>query len=229
MLQAPDPATDRPQEAWRDTMSKVLIVDDHAVVRAGLRQFLEADRNITQIGEAGTGAETADRLREERWDLVILDINLPDRSGIDVLRDARLQYPSTPVLIMSGFPEKQYAVNVMRAGASGFVAKDGAPEDLLRAVRTVLSGRRFVSGALADLLVNDLDAPANGPLHARLSQREFQVMCKLAVGRQVSDIAGELSISVKTVSTYRARVLEKMGLSNNAELTAYALRNNLIQ
>ena len=210
-------------------MSKVLIVDDHAVVRAGLRQFLLSDRNITQIGEAGTGAETADRLREEHWDLMILDINLPDRSGIDVLRDARLQYPSTPVLIMSGFPEKQYAVNVMRAGASGFIAKDGAPEDLLRAVRTVLAGRRFVSGALADLLVNDLDSPSSGPLHARLSQREFQVMCKLAVGRQVSDIANELSISVKTVSTYRARVLEKMGLSNNAELTAYALRNNLIQ
>jgi len=198
MLLTSDPATDWPHERWRDTMSKVLIVDDHAVVRAGLRQFLEADRNITQIGEAGTGAETADRLREEHWDLVILDINLPDRSGFDVLRDARLQYPSTPVLIMSGFPEKQYAVNVM-------------------------------SGALADLLVNDLDASTSGPLHTRLSQREFQVMCKLAVGRQVSDIANELSISVKTVSTYRARVLEKMGLSNNAELTAYALRNSLIQ
>ena len=229
MLLTSDPATDWPHERWRDTMSKVLIVDDHAVVRAGLRQFLEADRNITQIGEAGTGAETADRLREEHWDLVILDINLPDRSGFDVLRDARLQYPSTPVLIMSGFPEKQYAVNVMRAGASGFIAKDGAAEDLLRAVRTVLAGRRFVSGALADLLVNDLDASTSGPLHTRLSQREFQVMCKLAVGRQVSDIANELSISVKTVSTYRARVLEKMGLSNNAELTAYALRNSLIQ
>jgi len=210
-------------------MSKVLIVDDHAVVRAGLRRFLESDRTITQIGEASNGAQTADRLREEHWDLLILDINLPDRSGIDVLRDARLQYPTIPVLMMSGFPEKQYAVNVLRAGASGFVPKHGAQEEVLRAVRTVLAGRRFIGGALADVPVEDLAAPSGGPLHARLSQREFQVMCKLAVGRQVSDIAGELAISVKTVSTYRARVLEKMGLANNAELTAYALRNHLIQ
>jgi len=210
-------------------MSKVLIVDDHAVVRAGLRRFLESERTITQIGEASNGAETADRLRDEHWDLVILDINLPDRSGIDVLRDARLQYPTIPVLMMSGFPEKQYAVNVLRAGASGFVPKHGAQEEVLRAVRTVLAGRRFIGGALADVPVEDLAAPSGGPLHARLSQREFQVMCKLAVGRQVSDIAGELAISVKTVSTYRARVLEKMGLANNAELTAYALRNHLIQ
>ena len=129
-------------------MARVIIADDHAMVRAGLKRWLEQDPAIEAIAEAGSGADTLQQLREGAWDLVVLDINLPDRSGIDVLRDARLQYPSTPVLIMSGFPERQYAVNVMRAGASGFIAKDGAPEDMLRAVRTVLAGRRFVSGSL---------------------------------------------------------------------------------
>ena len=210
-------------------MSRVLIADDHAVVRAGLRQFLEVDRSITHIGEASSGAETERLLDAETWDLLILDINLPDRSGLDVLREARISHPQTRVLILSGFPEKQYAVNVIRAGASGFIHKDRAPEDLVRAVRVVLSGRRFLSPTIADQLIDDLDTPSDTPLHAQLSEREFQVMRKLAIGRAVSDIAEELSISVKTVSTYRARVLEKMGLSNNAELTAYALRNNLIQ
>ena len=209
-------------------MPSVLIADDHAVVRAGLRQFLEADGGIGIIGEASTGAETFTLLQRQPWDLLILDINMPDRSGLDILRHVRSTHPEVPVLITSGFPENQYAINVLRAGASGFIAKDQAPEDFLRAVRTVLNGHRFVSAALAEYLVDDLDKPSDRALHTDLSQREFQILCKLATGRTVSEIAGELFISVKTVSTYRSRVLQKMGMRNNADLTTYALRNNLI-
>ena len=210
-------------------MAKVLIADDHAVVRAGLRQFLEEDRTITEIGEASTGREALDALRAGRWDLLILDINMPDRSGLDILSHIRAAGYNTRVLVMSGLPERQYALNVLRAGARGYLSKDGAPDELLKAVRAILDGRWYVSPALAELLVAELDQDADKPLHARLSEREFQVLCKLAAGRAVSDIAGELCLSVKTVSTYRTRVLDKMHLETNADLTTYALRNGLIQ
>ena len=210
-------------------MPKILIADDHAVVRAGLRQFLEEDPSISEIGEARTGREVLEALRGARWDLLILDINMPDRSGLDILGQIRAAGYATRVLVMSGLPERQYALNVLRAGARGFLSKDGAPEELLKAVRTVLEGRRYVSPSLAELLVAELDQDVDKPLHSRLSEREFQVLCKLAAGRAVSDIAGELCLSVKTVSTYRTRVLEKMHLATNADLTTYALRNGLIQ
>ncbi len=210
-------------------MSRVLIADDHAVVRAGFRQFLEADSTMTQIGEAGSGSETLDQLRKQAWDLVLLDIHMPDRSGLDILRHIQSGHPGVKVLIMSGLPEQQYAVNVLRAGASGYLSKDSAPEELMKAVRTVLAGRRYVSAALADILVAELDGDANKPMHARLSTREFQIFCKLAAGRGVSEIATELSLSVKTVSTYRSRILEKMNFHANADITSYALRNGLIQ
>jgi two-component system, NarL family, invasion response regulator UvrY len=210
-------------------MARVLVADDHAMIRAGLRQWLEQDRSIDAIAEASTGAETLQQLRDGQWDLVILDINMPDRSGIDILRHIRSGYPDTRVLVISGFSEKQYAINVLRAGAAGYLAKDQAPEEFMRAVHTVLAGRRFVSAALSEMLVSALDEPTEQPLHASLSQREFQILCKLAVGRSVSEIAQELFISVKTVSTYRARVLEKMKLTTNADLTTYALRNGLVQ
>jgi len=210
-------------------MARVLVADDHAMIRAGLRQWLEQDRSIEAIAEASTGAETLQQLRDGRWDLVILDINMPDRSGIDILRHIRSGYPDTRVLVISGFSEKQYAINVLRAGAAGYLAKDQAPEEFMRAVHTVLAGRRFVSAALSEMLVSALDEPTEQPLHASLSQREFQILCKLAVGRSVSEIAQELFISVKTVSTYRALVLEKMKLTTNADLTTYALRNGLVQ
>jgi DNA-binding NarL/FixJ family response regulator len=210
-------------------MVKVLIADDHAVVRAGLRQFLEEDPGIGEIGEASTGREVLEALRAGRWDLLILDINMPDRSGLDILSHIRAAGFATRVLVMSGLPERQYALNVLRAGARGYLSKDGAPEELLKAVRAILDGRRYVSPALAEMLVSELDQDVEKPLHARLSEREFQVLCKLAAGRAVSDIAGELCLSVKTVSTYRTRVLEKMHLQTNADLTTYALRNGLIQ
>ena len=210
-------------------MSRVLIADDHAVVRAGFRQFLEADPTMTLIGEAATGSETLDQLHRQAWDLVLLDIHMPDRSGLDILRHIQAGHPGVKVLVMSGLPERQYAINVLRAGASGYLSKDSAPEELMKAVRTVLAGRRYVSAALAEMLVADLDGDADKPMHTRLSTREFQIFCKLAAGRGVSEIANELSLSVKTVSTYRSRILEKMNFHANADITSYALRNGLIQ
>src|SRR5580692_2587078 len=195
-------------------MARILIADDHAMVRAGLRQFLCEDRSITEIGEAASGNETLDQLRSGNWDLVILDIHMPDRSGLDILRHIRASYPDTKVL---------------EAGAGGYLPKECAPEEVLKATRAVLQGRRYVSANLAELLLSDLDGDSDQPLHRRLSEREFQIFCKLAAGRAVSSIADELCLSVKTVSTYRTRILEKMSLSTNADITTYALRNGIIQ
>jgi DNA-binding NarL/FixJ family response regulator len=210
-------------------MPTVLIADDHALLRSGVRQLLESEPGIDEIGEASSGRETLEALRAKPWDLLILDINMPDRSGLDVLRHVRAGHPDTRVLVLSGFSERQYALNVLRAGASGYVNKEMAPEELLTAVRTVLRGRRYVTPVLAELLVSELDADAEKPMHARLSEREFQIFCKIAAGRAVSDIAAELCLSVKTISTYRSRILEKMNFTTNADLTTYALRNGLIQ
>ncbi len=207
----------------------VLIADDHAVVRAGLRQFLVDEPAIREIGEASSGTETLDKLRSGTWDLVLLDIFMPDRSGLDILRHIRTGHPTVKVLILSALPEQQYAVNVLRAGASGYLPKDSEPEELVKAVHTVLSGRRYVSAALAQILVSDLDGDPDRPLHACLSAREFQIFCKIAGGNGVSQIANELSLSVKTVSTYRSRILEKMSFRSNADVTSYALRNGIIQ
>ena len=211
-------------------MAKVLIADDHVLVRAGLRQFLEDDRSITEIGEAATGQQTLDRLREAKWDLLILDINMPDRSGLDILKHVLSGFPETRVLILSGFPERQYAINVLRAGAHGFLAKESAAEELMKAVHLVLSGRRYVSPTMAELLISEIDGGGSDrPIHLQLSEREFQIFCKLANGNPVSEIARELCLSVKTVSTYRSRVLEKLNFRTNADITSYALRNGLIQ
>jgi DNA-binding NarL/FixJ family response regulator len=211
-----------------DTRASVLIADDHAIVRAGFRQFLEEDGGFRRIGEAASGTETLDRLRDGPWQLVVLDINMPDRSGLDILRQIRAGHPDTKVLVLSGFPERQYGLNVLRAGASGFLSKEAAPDELVRAVHMVLSGKRYVSPALAELLAATLDLDASQPMHARLSTREFQILRKLAAGRSVTQIAQELRLSVKTVSTYRSRLLQKMSLKTNADLTSYALKNGLI-
>lgn len=209
-------------------MPKILLADDHAVVRKGLKQMLIEDRTAFEVGEACTGRETLDRLREHSWDLLVLDINMPDRSGIDILRQIHASYPNMRVLILSGFPERQYAVNVLRAGASGYLNKEMAPEELLNAVKTVLAGKRYVSAALAELLVTELDNDTEKPAHMQLSEREFQIFCKLASGITVSAIGSELCLSVKTISTYRSRLMEKMGFKSNADITTYALRNQLI-
>jgi two-component system invasion response regulator UvrY len=209
-------------------MTCVLIADDHALFRAGLRQFLEDGLRSAEIDEAASGNEVLTCLQRKDCDLLILDINMPDRTGLDILRHVKSGHPATRILVLSGYPERQYALNVLRAGAAGYIAKDAAPEDLLKAVRTVLQGRRYVSESLAELLLLDMDR-ADKPLHALLSEREFQIFGKLATGLSVSEIGRELCLSVKTVSTYRTRILEKMRMKSNADLTSYALRNEIIQ
>lgn len=210
-------------------MAHILIVDDHAVVRAGLRQFLQDDPQVTKVDEADSGQSAMEALRRSRYDLLILDINMPGRNGLDILRNVTSAHPDTKVLIVSGYPERQYAINVLKSGASGYISKESAPEELLKATHTVLGGRRYVSATLAEQLVTDLDIDSDKPIHSKLSEREFQIFCKLASGKAVSDIAHELCLSVKTVSTYRSRVLEKMNFISNADITTYALRNGLMQ
>jgi DNA-binding NarL/FixJ family response regulator len=200
-------------------------------VRAGYKQFLEAEAGITAIGEAASGDETLSQLRRQRWNLLLMDIHMPNRSGLDILKHVKNGYPNVSVLIMSGLPEEQYARNVLRAGASGYLSKGGSAAELLKAVRTVFQGRRYVSQSLAEAMAADVGLPDqhSKPLHSQLSTREFQVFCKLAGGAAVAEIGRELSLSVKTVSTYRTRVLEKMQMKSNADMTSYALRNGLIQ
>lgn len=209
-------------------MTRVLIADDHVLVRAGLRQFLQDSGRFSVIAEASTGAQALDMLREGSFDLLILDLNMPDRGGLDILRHVRAGHPGIRVLVLSGYPERQYAVNVLKAGASGYLSKESAPEELLKALGQVLAGKRYVSAGLAEQLVSELDSDHDRPLHSGLSEREFQIFCKIAAGQSVSEIAGELSLSVKTVSTYRTRVLEKMCFKSNADITSYALRNGLM-
>jgi two-component system, NarL family, invasion response regulator UvrY len=211
-------------------MSRVLIADDHAVVRAGYKQFLEADASITQVGEAASGREALDALHGQAWELLLMDIHMPDQSGLDILKHVTSGYPEVRVLIMSGLPEEQYARNVLRAGARGYLSKNGSSDEFMKAVRIVLNGRRYVSPTFAESMAaaveNDRDQ--NQPLHTCLSVREFQIFRKLASGVTVTQIAEELGISVKTVSTYRSRILEKMRFNSNAGMTSYALRNGLI-
>ena len=211
-------------------MIKILIADDHAIVRAGLRQFIAGEQDMEVAGEAQTGAQAVEMVRNGTWDVVLLDISMPDQNGIDTLKRLQQIKPDLQVLILSGFSEKQYAVNMMRAGASGYLNKESAPGELVNAVRAVRQGRKYVSAALAQILANDLRAGQDErPLHASLSEREFQIFCKLASGISVSQIGKLLNLSVKTISTYRSRVLEKMHMSSNAELTNYAIRNRLIE
>lgn len=213
------------------SMSKhrILLGDDHQIVRTGLRQILETEADLDVAGEAGSSAEILAKLREGRWDLVMLDIGLPDRNGVETLHLIRTAHPDLPVLIISGYPEDQYAINLLRAGASGYVRKDADMDEILRAVRLALQGRRYMSESVSELLARRLDAGADQPPHHDLSEREFQVLCLLASGVTVSQIAEQLFLSVKTVSTYRTRILDKLGMQNNAELTYYAIKNGLVQ
>ena len=210
-------------------MIRILIADDHAIVRAGLQTLLSGHPDIEVAGEASSGNEAIRMVREGKWDVVLLDISMPDKNGVDTLTEIKRHRPELPVVMLSMHPESQYAVSLLRAGASGYVSKEGAPEELVVAIRTVAQGRRYVSATVGELLAADLDRTADRPLHGGLSEREFQIFCKLAAGQPVSRIAGELFLSVKTVSTYRARILEKMGMKTNADLTYYAIKNGLIE
>ena len=207
---------------------RILIVDDHAVVRAGFRQLIDATDDLAVGGEAGTAAAALSLAAANRFDGVMLDISLPDASVLETVAAFRRRHPELPILIVSMHPENQYAVNLLRAGASGFFSKAGEASELLAALRAVTSGRKYIGPALAQSLALEAAGEAQQPLHRQLSNREFQIFIGLASGKTVTGLADEMCLSVKTVSTYRTRVLEKMSLTRNAELTAYALRHNLI-
>lgn len=209
-------------------MIQILIVDDHAILRRGLKEILEREFRDVSIGGAGTAEQALAQLGSEKWDLVILDITMPGRSGVDVLRNLKALRPKLPVLVLSMHPEDQYGKRVLKAGASGYMNKESAPEELIKAVRKLLSGGRYVSPTLAETLAVDLGRDDGTPAHERLSDREFEVLRKMASGKTVGQIAQELHLSVPTVSTYRARILEKMGMSNTAELIRYALSHHLV-
>jgi len=208
---------------------RVLIVDDHAILRAGVREMLADEEDLQVVGEAGSAEETLQLLNSgTEVDVVILDVTLPGQSGIELLKTLRRDRPDLQILVLSMHPERSFAVRLMRAGANGYVPKMIVPEELVRAVRAVGSGRRYITPIVAELLASEAAAEEDGPLHNRLSERELQVFTRIARGVSPAVMANELGLSVKTVSTYRARILEKMGMRSNAEIAAYAVRNQLV-
>ena len=209
-------------------MIRALIADDHAVVRQGLKQILGDTPEMLVAGEATNGQEVLDKVRAEPWDVVVLDISMPDRSGLDILKQLRSERPKLPVLVLSMYAEDQYAVRVLKAGGSGYLTKDSMPDELVKALRKVVSGGTYVSPFLAEKLASEIGTDSSRLPHETLSDREFQVLRLIATGKSVTEIAAQLCLSVKTVSTYRARTLEKMNLGTNAEVIHYALRNHLI-
>lgn len=207
---------------------KVLIADDHAIVREGLKQILADTRDVVVAGEAENGLEAIKLVRQGKGDVLLLDISMPDRSGIEVLKQVRKEEPGLAVLILTMHREDQYAIRSLKAGAAGYLNKQSAPAELVNAIRVVAAGRKYVSPALAQELANQLNEEREVPLHETLSDREFQTLTMIASGKTVSDIAKELVLSVKTISMYRARLLQKMKLRHNAELTHYAIRHRLV-
>ena len=209
-------------------MIHVVLCDDHAVLRRGIRDTLTEAPDISVTGEAGSYSELRDVLRTAQCDVLLLDLNLPGRSGLEVLASLKETHAALKVLIVSMYPEDQYALRCLRAGAQGYANKAGDPIELIAAVRTVVQGRKYLTAEVAQMLADSLAQPTNEMPHEALSERELQTLVKIASGRRLSDIAEELMLSPKTVSVYRARVLEKLKLSNNAELTVYAIRNQLV-
>jgi DNA-binding NarL/FixJ family response regulator len=210
-------------------MIKIAIVDDHAIVRAGLRQYLSEQVDLQVIAEASNGREALDIVRQGQVDVMVMDLSMPDQSGVDALAGIRARAPELPVLILSGFPEAHYATTLLRQGASGYLNKECDPEEIVTAIRTVARGRKYITPAVAELLADTLGGNVDKPLHEQLSEREFQVFLRLAKGETIGHMADSMSLSVKTVSTYRTRVMEKMKLESNSDLTYYALKNGLIQ
>jgi DNA-binding NarL/FixJ family response regulator len=210
-------------------MIRTLIADDHALVRQGLKQIISTTQDIKVTGEAKNGQEVLSHVMQEDLDVVVLDIKMPGRDGVDVLKQIKAQKPKLPALILSMHPEEEYALRVLKAGASGYLTKDSDPEDMLKAIRVAAQGRKYVSPALAEKLASGVTSDSDRQPHELLSDREYQVMGMIARGKTATEIAEELSLSVKTISTYRARILEKLNLKNNAELTHYVLSRNLLE
>ena len=209
-------------------MIRVGIVDDHSIVRSGLRQFLSEEVDLRITGEARNGREALELARGGEVDVLLLDISMPGQGGVDALASIKARFPQLPVLILSGFPETQYATALLRQGASGYLNKDCDPNDIATAIRTVALGRRYITPAVAEMLADGLNCDDRAP-HELLSERELQVFLRLAQGQTVGQMAESMFLSVKTVSTYRTRVLEKLKLQTNSDLTYYALKNGLIQ
>lgn len=208
---------------------RVMIADDHAIVRQGLRQILSDTEDMEVAGEACNGVEALHMSREGVWDVVLMDVSMPDRNGIDALKLLRKEQPRLPVLVLSMYPEDQYAIRALKAGAAGYLNKQSAPDQLVTAIRQVASGKKYVSASLAMELAEAIGEDSDRPLHEKLSDREYQTLCMIASGKTLTQIAEELNLSVKTVSVYRARLLEKMRLRNNAELTHYGLKFGLVE
>jgi DNA-binding NarL/FixJ family response regulator len=209
-------------------MMRILIVDEHAILRRGLRSILSDEFRGAAFGEAADARQALQQLRKKEWDVALLDIALPGKSGLDLLKELKAEWPNLPVLVLSGHPEDQFAVRVLKAGAGGYMTKESAPEELAKAIRKILAGGRYVSPALAEKLALGVKKDFTRTLHETLSDREYEVMSRIASGKTVTEIAEELSLSSKTISTYRARVLEKLDVKNSAEIVQYAIRNGLV-
>jgi two-component system, NarL family, invasion response regulator UvrY len=210
-------------------MIKIAIVDDHAVVRSGLKQFFADQIDFTVVAEAANGREAMEIARNVELDVLLMDISMPDQSGVDALIAIKARWPELPVLILSGFPEEHYATTLLRQGASGYLNKDCDPDEIVKAIRTVARGRKYITAGIAERLADGLMGNSDKLPHEHLSERELQVFLRLARGETIGNMAISMSLSVKTVSTYRTRVMEKMNLESNSDLTYYALKNVLIQ
>jgi len=207
---------------------RILIADDHPIFRAGVKEILLKEKDVESIGEADTGHKVLELARKRRWDVVLLDLTMPGKDGLEVLQDLRRERPELPILVLSAHPEDQLALRLLKSGAAGYLTKDKAPEVLLTAIRKVLRGEKYISESLAEKIALDTVSGATKSLHEMLSQREYQVMAMIAAGKTGKEIAKKLFLSIRTVSTYRTRVLEKMKMKTNAELIRYALQNKLV-
>src|SRR5271169_2258206 len=209
-------------------MIRILIADDHAIFREGLRQVLEDDPDMVVADEASGGQEVLDKVSKNDYDLLVLDIAMPGLNGLDTLKLLKSHKPKLRVLVLSMYPEEQYAVRAIKAGAAGYITKKSASEELMEAIKKVSKGGRYISTSIAERLLFNFEPEPDGPVHDKLSDREYQIFCMIAMGKTVGEIAGELSLSVKTVSTHRVHILEKMEMKNNAELTNYAIKHDLV-
>ena len=209
-------------------MKRILLVDDHSIVRDGLRNLIEMESDLKVVGEACSGAEAIQLVRSNEYDAMVLDISMPDKNGVDTLHELKHVAPDLPVLVLSGYAEDQYALNLMRNGCKGYLSKNADSDEIIQAIRTVAAGKRYISAELAELMTNELSHPSEKQLNETLSDREIQLFVKLAAGQTPTAIADELFISIKTVSTYRSRILEKMAMKSNADLTYYAIKYGLL-